>query len=109
MRGEVVNRVLEPDEVARGEKVDRAPVRTLRTRPAVEQRRAGALLGVGEQIEQDAELGPVVELAAEQLERARVERPDQLLVRQAEELLQLLRAVRRADSRRRTLRTRSRR
>jgi hypothetical protein len=101
---ELVNRILESGEIARREQVDRPAVRALRAHPAVQHRRAGAFLRVGEQVEQDLQLGPVVELAAQQLQRGRVERPDQLLVAEPEELLEAERPTRRVDSRRRTLR-----
>jgi hypothetical protein len=65
-------------------------VRPLRAQPALQRRRASALLGVGEQVEQDRQLRPVLELAAQQLQRAGVERADQLLVGEAEEVLQVL-------------------
>jgi DNA-binding transcriptional regulator/RsmH inhibitor MraZ len=79
--------VLEAAEVARGEQVQRAAVRAVRPQPAPERGRTRALLGVAEEIEQDRQLRPVLELPAEQLERARVERPDQLLVGEPEERL----------------------
>ena len=89
-RGEVLDGVLEGGEVALREEVDRAAARPLRPHPAPQHGFAGALLGVGEQVEQDRQLGPVVELAGEQLQRAGVERADQLLVGEAEQVLQLL-------------------
>ena len=89
MGRQVVDRVLEAGEVARRQQVDRTAVRAVRAHPAVQHRRARALLGLAQQVEQDAQLGPVVELAAEQLQRARVERPDQLLVGEPEQVLQL--------------------
>jgi len=59
--------------------------------PALEHRSARPLLGLGQQVEQDGQLGPVVELAADQLERIGVQRGQQLLVGEAEELLQVRR------------------
>jgi hypothetical protein len=103
--GEGVECRLEGGEIARQQQVERPAGRPGRAQPAAQDGCAGALLGLGEQVEQDRQLGPVVELAADQLERLGVERRQQLLVGEAEQLLQ---AARRADSRRRTRRRRSR-
>jgi hypothetical protein len=100
--GEGVERRLEGGEIARQQQVERPAGRPGRAQPAAQDGCAGALLGLGEQVEQDRQLGPVVELAADQLERLCVERRQQLLVGQSEELLQV---ARRADSRRRRLPT----
>jgi hypothetical protein len=104
--GERVERRLEGAEVAREQQPKRRAGGAGRAQPAAQDRRAGALLGLGEEIEQDRQLGPVVELAADQVQRLGVERRQQLLVAQAEELLQM---ARRADSLRRRRPTPSRR
>ena len=51
---------------------------------------AGALLGLGEQVEQDRQLGPVVELPGEQRQRVGVEHGAELVVGQAEQVHQAL-------------------
>ena len=102
---EVGHRVLERGEVPRQQLVQRAAVRAAGPDPAAQQLGAGLFLRAGEQAEQDAELRPVVELAGQQLERGRVERPDQLLVGEPQQLLKL----RRADFPRRRPRRPSRR
>jgi hypothetical protein len=76
-------------EVAAQQQVERAAGRARGPRPALEHGRAGALLGLREQLEQDWELGLVLELSADQLERIRVQRGQQLLVGEAEQLLQV--------------------
>jgi hypothetical protein len=48
---------------------------------------------LGQQVEQDPELRPVLELAAHQLQSAGVQRADQLLVGEAEKVLQGLGGV----------------
>jgi hypothetical protein len=62
-------------------------VRAARADPAAQQRGPGLLLRVGEQIEQDRQLGAVLELPRQELERAGVQRPDELLVGEAQEVL----------------------
>jgi hypothetical protein len=104
--GERVERRLEGGEVARQQQVQWPAGRPGGTQPAAQHRPAGTLLGLREEVEQDRKLGPVVELAADQLERLRVERRQQLLVAEAEELLEM---TRRADSLRRRRPTPSRR
>jgi hypothetical protein len=66
---ETGKRVLEVPELAGEQQVDRPPVRAGRSDPSFQHRRAGALLGLGQQVEQDRELGLVVELASDDLER----------------------------------------
>ena len=65
--------------------------RPARPHPAAQDRRAGALLRLGEQVEQDRQLRLVLELAADHRERVGVEDREQLLVVQPEQLLQMLR------------------
>ncbi len=84
-RGELV---LEAREVPLQQRVERAPGRALAAHPALEHRRAGLLLRVGEQVEQDRQLGPVVEVAADDLERVGVEHHEQLVVVQPQQLLE---------------------
>jgi hypothetical protein len=66
--------------------VERAAVRARGADPPAQYRLAGALLGLGEEIEEDRQLGPVVELAGEQGERVDVERAAQLVLGEVEEL-----------------------
>jgi len=84
--------VLEGGEVAGEQEVERAPLRAGGAQPALEDRGAGALLGLGQQVEQDRQLGAMVEVAADQVERIGVERREQLLVGEAEQLLEVGRA-----------------
>jgi hypothetical protein len=88
--------VLERAEVVREEQVQRAARRSGGPHPAAEDRCAGALLGLGEQVEQDRQLRLVLELAGDDRQRVGVEDREQLVLAQAEQLLQVLR--RRAQS-----------
>jgi hypothetical protein len=81
--------VLEGGEVAGEQQVERAAVRPGGPDPALEHRRARALLGLGQQVEQDRQLGLVVELRADQLERIRVQGGEELLVGEAQQLLEV--------------------
>ena len=63
--------------------------------PTAAAGRACRLLGLGEQIEQDRQLGPVVEIAGDDLERARSEHGQQLVVLEPQQLLEAGRAQRR--------------
>ena len=64
------------------------PAGPLAAHPALEHGRARLLLRVGEQVEQDRQLGPVVEVAADDLERVGVEHDEQLVVVQPQQLLE---------------------
>src|SRR5438270_11724492 len=89
-RGE---RVLEGAEVATYERVDRPTGRTGRSDPAPEHGRSRLLRGLVEEVEQDRQLGPMLELAGEQRERIDVEHAAQLVVAQPEQLHQPGRAI----------------
>jgi hypothetical protein len=75
----------------REQQVQWAAGRPARSHPAPQDRRAGALLRLGEQVEQDRQLGLVLELAGDDRDRVGVEDREQLLVAQSEQLLQVLR------------------
>jgi hypothetical protein len=75
----------------REQQVQRAAGRPARPHPAPQDWRAGALLRLGEQIEQDRQLRLVLQLAGDDRDRVGVEDREQLLVAQAEQLLQVLR------------------
>src|SRR3954470_14673919 len=73
--------------------VQRAAVRALRANPAAQHRRTGALLGLGEQVEQDRQLRLVVKLAGEDGQRVLVQDDEQLIVGEAEEGLEMARSA----------------
>jgi hypothetical protein len=80
-------RILEGGEVALRQHVDRTPAGTFGTDPAPKP----TLIVLGEQVEEDRQLRLVIEVAADDLERVGVEDGEQLLVRQAQQLLQPVR------------------
>src|SRR5215218_9510311 len=88
--GERRQRILEPAEVAAQQQVERAAFRPARPDPAAQDRRAGALLRLGEQVEQDGQLRLVVEVARDHGQRVGVQRGQELLLAQAEHLLEVL-------------------
>ncbi|MET0603700.1 MAG: hypothetical protein ABW167_17080 [Baekduia sp.] len=112
---QVVERVLERAEVLGEQQIDRPTVAAGSADPALEDLRAGALRGLLGQREQDRQLRLVVELAAEDAERVGVEDRQQLVVGEAEPVLQQggggggQQILRTAGSRRRRLPTPSRR
>src|SRR5688572_13620256 len=69
--------------------VERAPGRPVGAQPAAQHRRAGALLGLREQVEQDRQLGLVLERSRQHGERVLVEHAEQLLVGEAQQLLEV--------------------
>jgi hypothetical protein len=73
------------------QQVERAAGRSARPHPAAQDGRAGALLRLCEQVEQDRQLGLVIELTGDDAQRIGVERGEQLLLAEAEQLLQMLR------------------
>jgi hypothetical protein len=83
-------RVLEAREVALQQQVERPSGRTGGSHPAAQHGRAGLLLGLGEEVQEDRQLRLVVELAGDDGERVGVEGPEQLLLAQAQQLLQAL-------------------
>jgi len=87
---QLAQRVLERAEVARQQEVERPAGRPCGAEPAAQHGGAGALLGLGQEVEQDRQLGLVLELARDDRERVGVECAQQLLVAQAEQLLQAL-------------------
>lgn len=88
MRGQLTECVLEGGEVAPGERVDGAAAGPGGTYPAAQHHRAGLLLRVGEQVEEDGELWPVVKLAGEQRQWVDVEQRAQLVLGEPEQLEQ---------------------
>jgi len=84
-------RIFERAEVARQQQVERPARGPLRAHPPAQHRRAGALLRLREQVEQDRQLRLVVELARDDRERIGVQRRQQLLLAEPEQLLQVLR------------------
>jgi hypothetical protein len=85
---EVGERRLEGGEVACEQEVDRAAVRAVRSHPPLQ----AALIVLRQQVEQDRQLRLVIEVAADHLERLGVENREQLVVAQAQQLLQAVRA-----------------
>jgi hypothetical protein len=88
--GQLGEPVLERREVAREERVERAAGGALRANPAAQDSGAGALLRLRQQVEQDAQLGPVVELAGEEGQRIDAERGAELVLGQAEQRQQMV-------------------
>ena len=80
--------VLKGGEVAPGERVDGAPGGSGGTYPSPQHRRAGALLGLGQEVEEDWQLRPVLELAREQRQRVDVQQRAQLVLGEAEQIEQ---------------------
>src|SRR4051794_15961337 len=95
--GQVGERVLERREVPTGEDVDRRAVGTGRPHPSPQHRRPRPLLRLGQEVEQDRQLGPVVELPGEQREWVDVEHRAELLLGEPEERHQPVRPVARAQ------------
>ena len=66
--------------------VEGAAARARGADPPPQHGLARALLGLGEEVEEDRQLGPVVELVVEKGERVDVERASQLFLGEIEEL-----------------------
>jgi hypothetical protein len=74
------------------QRVERPAVRPGGAQPAPERLRAGALLRLGQQVEQDLDLRPPVLLAGDDRQRVGAEDRQQLLVGEPEQRLQARRA-----------------
>jgi hypothetical protein len=85
--------------------VERAPLRAARANPSDEALLPEALGGLGGQLQQQRDLGPVVEVVGDDGQRVLVEDGEELVVAQAQASLEGCGSqIRRAGSRRRTLR-----
>ena len=91
--GQIGQGIFESPEVAAGEGVDRPAARAPGPDPAPQHGWAGTLAGLGEQLEEDRQLGAVLELAREQRERVDVERLAELVLGEPEQIHQLRRAL----------------
>jgi hypothetical protein len=82
--------VLEAGEVSREQEIQRAAAGPGGAHPSL---KCAVALVLGQQIEQDRQLGLVVQFARDQLERIGVEDHEQLLVAESQELLEEGRAA----------------
>src|SRR4051812_45998928 len=86
--GERRERGLERGEVTGEQEVDRPAGGAGAPHPAAQDRRARLLLGVGEQVEEDRELWPVIEVTGDHREGVGTQHRQELLVGESEQLLQ---------------------
>lgn len=91
-RGERRQRFLEAAEVAGEQQRDRSPGGPFPAHPPPQHGRARRLLRLSQQREQDRQLGPVVQIARDDLERVGVEDGQELVVVEPQQLLEARRA-----------------
>jgi hypothetical protein len=88
--GELLERILEGGEVPAGERLDRPPARALGAHPSPQHLgpRLGLALRLVDQRQQDLQLRAMIQLSGEQRQRVDSQRRAQLVLGQAEQLLQ---------------------